>query len=113
MAQSCDYRNVRLTVRYEGNPKHKNPWQRGRRGSLCPREIGLEQAQILLDYSDSEPNRPHVRFALDGSQPYCARPHGDDVWHGFPVRWREVPVSVRKKWLTENRITQQAMQPGW
>ena len=23
---------------YEPNPKHKEPWQRGARGSLCPRD---------------------------------------------------------------------------
>lgn len=33
---------------YEGNPKHKHPWQPGRRGSLCPKEIGLARAQELL-----------------------------------------------------------------
>jgi len=29
-------------LNYVPNPKHKEPWQRGRRGSLCPREIDGE-----------------------------------------------------------------------
>jgi len=32
-----------------GNPKHKEFWHRGRKGSLCPREITRERAQALLD----------------------------------------------------------------
>ena len=40
-----------LPVRYECNPKHKRPWQRGRKGTLCPRDIDQAMAQRLLEDS--------------------------------------------------------------
>ena len=38
-------------MRYESNPKHSDPRQRGRRGALCPRDINAERAQQLLSSS--------------------------------------------------------------
>ena len=32
-------------MRYESDPKHSDPWQRGRRGARCPSDIDATQAQ--------------------------------------------------------------------
>jgi hypothetical protein len=86
---------------YEGNPKHKAPWQPGRKGSLCPSDISLEAARRLLVSSVVEGKR---RYAVDKGRAFCAqqRDAAKNRWHGYPVGWREVPASVR----------QQCMQSG-
>ena len=38
-------------MEYESNPKHSESWQRGRRGSLCPKET-RRIAKELLDGSE-------------------------------------------------------------
>jgi hypothetical protein len=40
---------------YEPNPKHKEPWQRGARGTLCPREA---DGSALLATSQVDPKHP-------------------------------------------------------
>jgi hypothetical protein len=47
-------------LRYEPNPKHKNPWQRGARGSLCP--PGAD-GDALLAVSEPDPGHAGKRFA--------------------------------------------------
>src|SRR6266487_4452398 len=81
---------------YEGNPKHKHPWQPGRKGSLCPSSITLPQAQELLEGSVV---RGSARFAVLSGQAYCAREHRSDRWHGYPVQWHEVPPDVQATWV--------------
>jgi len=80
---------------YEGNPKHKEPWQPGRKGSLCPADIGAERARMLL--REAVP-LGKTRFAADRGRPFCAQLHDADRnrWHGYPVCWREVPHNVRQ-----------------
>ena len=96
--------------KYEGNPKHKHPWQPGRRGSLCPKEIGLERAQELL--ADSV-KMDALRFATQGGRAFCAREHGADLWHGYPVGWREVPPSIRSEWLRSGLISRRDVRQNW
>jgi hypothetical protein len=38
---------------YESNPKHKEPWQRGARGSLCPKDA---DGPALLAKSQVDPS---------------------------------------------------------
>jgi hypothetical protein len=97
-------------MRYEGNPKHKEPWQRCRRGSLCPAEITATLAQQLLTASELVEN---ARYATHGGIAYCARCHGDDHWHGYPVGWVEVPESLRRRWKREGRVSAQDMRQHW
>ena len=66
-------------MRYESNPKHSDPWQRGRRGARCPSDIDAEQAQELLSSSAVFGNK---RYAVFQGQAFCAQQHGCDVWHG-------------------------------
>ena len=79
-------------MRYEPNPKHKNPWQRGARGSLCPAEA---DGTALLAASEPDPDHVGKRFATDGHRAYCAHEHSPGRWHGFPVEWRKVPAKLR------------------
>ena len=97
------------SIKYEPNPKHKAPWQPGRKGTLCPpaSELSLLEATRLLRDSDLVGNK---RYNFYNGKAYCARPHGEDLWHGYPVDWSEVPHCVRKKWLEAGRIKRSDMR---
>ena len=97
-------------MRYEGNPKHKEPWQRGRRGSLCPKEIDFKVAQTLLAESELSDRR---RFAAHEGIAYCAREHRDGLWHGYPVGWSEVPPAVRNLLIETGKVTQREIKRNW
>src|ERR1700683_2023948 len=87
-----------LTMRYEPNPKHKEPWQRGARGSLCPLDA---DAPALLAASELDPEHPGKRYAPDGVRAYCGHEHSPGCWHGFPIEWRAVPQrSATHGWKT-------------
>src|SRR6266498_794827 len=95
---------------YEGNPKHKEPWQLGRRGSLCPREITLAEAQELLNTSVAIGS---VRYATSNGKAFCAREHRTGMWHGYPVSWREVPALVRQNWEREGVVKRSDIRNNW
>ena len=97
-------------MRYESNPKHSDPWQRGRRGARCPRNIDVERAQQLLSSSEVFGNK---RYAVSEGQAFCAQQHGCDVWHGYPVGWVAVPVAIRKQWLDAGRVRRRDIQRNW
>ncbi|WP_419751232.1 DUF222 domain-containing protein [Geodermatophilus sp. CPCC 206100] len=97
-------------LRYEPNPKHKEPWQRGASGSMCPTHA---DGPTLLAESVQHPTKPGKRYATDGEHAYCGHQHAPDVWHGFPVLWREVPESVRRQWLAERKITRRALRSNF
>ena len=97
-------------MQYESNDKHKVPWQRGRRGSLCPAEITPALAQQLLTASEPVGN---ARYATHAGIAYCARCHGEDRWHGYPVGWVEVPESVRRRWKREGRVSAHDIRQHW
>ena len=60
-------------MRYESNPKHKEPWQRGRRGTLCPGDIDQAIARQLLEDSELEGGK---RYAVHGGKAFCAQDNG-------------------------------------
>lgn len=98
---------------YEGNPKHKHPWVGGRRGSLCPKEITVEQAQAMLQSSMLHGKR---RYGVDASgRPYCAQAsevhHGR--WHGYPVKWREVPSLILKQAEENGLVSKKQIYEAW
>jgi len=97
-------------LRYEPNPKHKQPWQRGARGSLCPSDA---DGPALLEVSEADPNRPGKRYATDGVRAYCAHEHGPGLWHGFPVEWRRVPPKLRDAWLANGRVSKRSVKEYW
>ncbi len=99
-----------VQMKYEGNPKHKEPWQRGRRGSLCPKEVHLPLAQKLLDSSRLEGEK---RFAAHDGKAYCAMEHRDGLWHGFPVGWSEVPPAARNELMQQGYVTRHDIKHNW
>jgi mono/diheme cytochrome c family protein len=95
-------------MRYGPNPKHKEPWQRGRKGSLCPpmpRSLPQEVLEQSVPYGQK-------RYACHEGRAYCAQCHGQDRWHGYPVDWWEVPPSVRSDWLARGFLTKRQMRRG-
>jgi hypothetical protein len=97
-------------LKYEPNAKHKEPWQRGARGSLCPRGV---DAEALLEGSEVDPASPGKRYATDGVRAYCAHEHRPGCWHGFPVEWRRVPSSLRNAWLRSGRVDKRSVKENW
>lgn len=95
---------------YEPNPKHSEPWQRGARGSLCPKDA---DGSALLAASEVDPRRPGKRYATDGRHAYCGQEHLPGRWHGYPVKWREVPQAIWRKWVTSNRVSKRALKENW
>ena len=98
-------------MRYEPNPKHKEPWQHGHKGTLCPpkSELSLLDAARLLREAEAIDNK---RYNFHNGKAYCARPHGEDLWHGYPVPWSEVPYCIRKKWRESGQVTPREMKEG-
>ena len=88
------------TMKYEANPKHKEPWQPGRKGSLCPKETH-SHANALLEDSIGVGDK---RYAVLDGKPYCAQEHGNDAWHGYPVDWEDVPQAVKNAWIASGKI---------
>jgi hypothetical protein len=103
-------RNRRSALRYEPNPKHKEPWQRGARGSLCPKDA---DGPTLLAVSEIDPQHPGKRYATDGTRAYCGHEHLPGRWHGFPVEWRAVPEKIRNAWLASSRVSKRAVREHW
>lgn len=97
-------------MRYEGNPKHKEPWQRGRRGSLCPTDIDSTRAQALLDQSEAAGRK---RYAAYQGKAYCAMEHREGLWHGYPVGWSEVPPIVRNTLIEKGQVTRRNIKQNW
>ncbi len=94
---------------YEPNEKHKLPWARGARGSLCPQV----DAQALLNTSETTVQAPSKRFATDGCRAFCGQEHAPARWHGYPVGWKEVPEPLRQKWLNEGRVRRSDVRKFW
>jgi len=97
---------------YEGNPKHKAPWQSGRKGSLCPQDISLERAQELLHASVVEGRR---RYAVDKGRAFCAQQHdvAKNRWHGYPTSWKDVPAAVRRQFMEAGVVTSREIKRYW
>lgn len=96
---------------YEGNPKHKEPWQPGRKGSLCPKSISMHPQQ-LLEQSLLGPDGK--RYATCDGRCFCAQ-EGEppDYWHGYPVGWREVPEKIWRKWKADAKIRRRDINKYW
>lgn len=101
-------------LRYQGSPKHKAPWQPGRKGSLCPKEITLEQAQKLLEASDPDPRATsRKRYAIYQGRPFCAAVGEMDVYHGWPIGFSDVPAKLIQRWIDEGIITRSDVERHW
>jgi hypothetical protein len=93
---------------YVPNPRHKQPWQPGARGTLCPKAV---DGAALFQAATADPDHPTKRYNTDGERAYCAHPSSGDVegeqeivWHGFPINWRDVPAMVQRQWIVDGRL---------
>ena len=94
---------------YESNPKHSKPWQRGRRGSLCPSEV-RDMATDLLDGSELVEFK---RYPVYDGKAYCAQEHRPGLWHEYPVGWKEVPPRLRVRWRKQRRVRNRDIKKNW
>lgn len=99
----------RSAMVYEGNPKHKEPWQRGRRGSLCPPEV-KELARSLLEWSELVGEK---RYATYDGRAFCASEHQPGHWHGWLVGWVEVPEKLRRQWVEAGKVKRREILRYW
>ena len=97
-------------LRYQPNRKHKEPWQPGRRGSLCPRDIGLGRARQMLQDSIADGRQ---RYAVDGGRPFEGHDDGTGAWHGYPVGWVEVPADVLNQFRGLGLVKRHDIQRYW
>jgi len=95
---------------YEPNDKHKKPWQRGKRGSLCPKSVDMVSAEQLLEGSLLEGTK---RYATDGVRAYCAQEHLADRWHGYPIGWEEVPPKIRAGLVEREGVSNRSVRQHW
>jgi hypothetical protein len=105
-------------LRYVPKDKHKDPFQRGRKGTLCPPASNMPvTAQALLDGSEPDPRPRQIeRWATDGSLAYCGRPYDRKKkldWYGFPVGWVHVPERLRRKWAKAGTPDRPTMSRYW
>lgn len=97
-------------MRYESNPKHSEPWQRGRRGTQCPADLDQEHAERLLRTSEQAGRR---RYAVLKGRAFCAQEHRRGVWHGYPVGWVQVPHDIRRKWVQLGMVRRHDIKRNW
>jgi hypothetical protein len=95
---------------YESNPKHRDPWQAGRKGSLCPSDLTVELAQQLLNKSEIDGKCRWMTF--DG-RAFCGEEHRPGYWHGYPVGWVEVPEKIRRRWQAAELVTRRQINDYW
>ena len=95
---------------YEGNPKHRDPWQSGRRGTLCPRGISVEQAQELLLDSIVHGGQ---RYAIKDGQLFAAKQHATGLWHAHPVGWSEAPQNVYAHFKNSELVSKRDLRRLW
>ena len=91
---------------YESNPKHTDPWQSGRKGSICEADV-RPHAQALLLQSEVDGDK---RYAVFDGKAYCAQQHRPATWHGYPVGWVEVPYRLQKLWKEAGKVTKRQIK---
>ena len=91
----------KVTMVYESNPKHSEPWQPGKKGGICEQAV-RPLAAALLAASELDGNK---RFAVYDGMAYCAQEQRPGVWHGYPVGWIDVPDHIKKKWKHAQLVT--------
>ena len=96
-------------MEYESNRKHSEPWQRGRRGSLCPKEVRGIAAKLLVGSELVETKR----YAIYDGKAYCAQEDRPGIWHGYPIGWKEVPPKLRGRWRKQRRVSNRDIKKNW
>ncbi len=99
----------RVELTYESNPKHRDPWQAGRKGSICEPDVRPEAASLL----SSSVTWEGKRYAVFQGRAYCAQEHSPNRWHGYPVGWVEVPAKLARRWIREAKLTNHDRKRYW
>lgn len=107
--QDTDHREPQAQMVYESNPKHRDPWQIGKKGSLCEAEVRPLAKQLLEESVLWEGKR----YAVHDEKAYCAHEHQPNRWHGYPVGWIEVPPKLVFQWRKEGRISKRSKKRFW
>src|SRR5271156_2527949 len=103
----CDVKDLKA-MHYEPNPKHKLPWQLGRKGALCPK-WSHDQALSLLKQS-LPALKGNRRYATINGVAFCAQEHRPGVWHGYPIGWDAVPTKISKQWVKDGKVTRKQIR---
>ena len=96
-------------MKYDSNSKHGEPWQPGRRGTLCPSDV-KPHAQAILDASKPDGK---ARYGVYEGKAYCARQHQAGLWHGWPVGWKEVPEAIAQEFRREGKVRRRQQNRYW
>jgi hypothetical protein len=94
---------------YESNPKHSDPWQIGKKGSPCEREIRPLAARLLRESVLWQGKR----YAVHDGRAYCAQEHLPNRWHGYPVGWVDVPAKLVREWVRDGRLRNHDRKKYW
>jgi len=95
----CLLRRSRLV--YVPNEKHKRVPSIGVKGTFCP----PVDAQRLLDESSRLVSRPNRRWAVLDGAAFEGKYDNAGGWHGYPVRYRTVPVPIWHLWVLDGKST--------
>ena len=53
------------------------------------------------------------RFATHDGRAYCAQVTQNDLWHGYPVGWKEVPHTLRLEWRRGGLVRRRDIRRNW
>lgn len=98
-----------FSLTYERNPKHKS-WMQpfDPDATLCPK-WSHEIAKTLLDDSVPHPSG-EPRFATHDGMAFAARMHREDVWHGYPIPWSQVPEAIKEIMVQQGKVTRRQIK---
>ena len=94
---------------YESNPKHKRWLKPFDPDATQCTAWSHDRAQVLLDESLTHPDG-YRRFATEAGMAFAARRTRDDVWHGYPVPWSEVPEKLREQFVDQGKVTRRQIK---
>ena len=71
--------------------------------------MGINDAQKLLDESILVGDK---RYATYKGIAYVAQvtESESDVWHGYPEAWDNVPIAIKRRWLSENKMSKRDLK---
>ena len=83
--------------------KHKRPdgW-----GTLCPLMTQDEAQQLLEDSVQAG----RARYNVSGEYCFKSFSHattneGETLWHGFPIKWSDLPTEAKNQLIAKGRLT--------
>ena len=53
------------------------------------------------------------RYAVHDGRAYCAQQSPGDLWHGYPVAWKEVPHNVVQAFRQSGAVSRSDIRRHW